>query len=68
MAEVSNELILEILMQVEQQLDRIDRKIDEVKSEMIASREDQASMLRDFQSFGPIGSVRLGREASSFPS
>ena len=34
MAEVSYELIFEVLKQVRQRLDRVDHKIDEVKSEL----------------------------------
>jgi tetrahydromethanopterin S-methyltransferase subunit G len=49
MAEVSNELIFEVLKQVQQRLDRVDHKIDEVKSELNALRGHQISMLQDFQ-------------------
>jgi len=49
MTEVSNELIFEVLKQVQQRLDRVDHKIDEVKSELNALRGHQISMLQDFQ-------------------
>jgi tetrahydromethanopterin S-methyltransferase subunit G len=57
MAEVSNELIFEVLKQVQQRLDRVDHKIDEVKSELNALRGHQISMLQDFQNVYAI----LGR-------
>jgi tetrahydromethanopterin S-methyltransferase subunit G len=57
MAEVSNELIFEVLKQVQQRLDRVDNKIDEVKSELNALRGHQISMLQDFQNVYTI----LGR-------
>ena len=49
MAEVSNELIFEVLKQMQQRLDRVDPKIDEIKSELNALRGHQISMLQDFQ-------------------
>jgi len=57
MAEVSNELIFEVLKQVQQRLDRVDHKIDEVKSELNSLRGHQISMLHDFQNVYAI----LGR-------
>jgi tetrahydromethanopterin S-methyltransferase subunit G len=62
MAEVSNELIFEVLKQVQQRLDRVDHKIDEIKSELNALRGHQISMLQDFQNvYGILGrsDVRL---------
>ncbi|MBR0966026.1 hypothetical protein JQ554_17465 [Bradyrhizobium diazoefficiens] len=47
MAEVSNELIFEVLKQVPQRLDRVDHKIDEVKAELSALRGHQISMQQD---------------------
>lgn len=49
MAEVSNELIFEVLKQVQQRLDRVDHKIDEIKSELNALRGHQISMQQDLQ-------------------
>jgi tetrahydromethanopterin S-methyltransferase subunit G len=57
MAEVSNELIFEDLKQMQQRLDRVDHKIDEIKSELNALRGHQISMLQDFQNVYAI----LGR-------
>jgi tetrahydromethanopterin S-methyltransferase subunit G len=62
MAEVSNELIFEVLKQVQQRLDRVDHKIDEVKSELNALRGHQISMQQDLQNvYGILGrsDVRL---------
>jgi hypothetical protein len=49
MAEVSNELIFEVLKQVQHRLDRMDHKIDEVRAEMNAIRGYQLSMMQDLQ-------------------
>ena len=51
MSAVSKELIYEMLKQVELTLDRIERKVDEVRSEVIALRKHQISMTQDFQNF-----------------
>jgi tetrahydromethanopterin S-methyltransferase subunit G len=62
MAEVSNELIFEGLKQVRQRLDRVDHKIDEIKSELNALRGHQISMQQDLQNvYGILGrsDVRL---------
>lgn len=62
MAEVSNELIFEVLKQVQQKLDRVDHKIDEIKSELNALRGHQISMQQDLQNvYGILGrsDVRL---------
>jgi len=62
MAEVSNELIFEVLKQVQQRLDRVDHKIDEVKTELNALRGHQISMQQDLQNvYGILGrsDVRL---------
>ncbi|WP_027548638.1 hypothetical protein [Bradyrhizobium sp. WSM2254] len=62
MAEVSNELIFEVLKQVQQRLDRVDHKIDEIKSELNALRGHQISMQQDLQNvYGILGrsDVRL---------
>jgi chromosome segregation ATPase len=61
MTEVSNELIFEILKQIQQRLDRVDHKIDEIKSELNALRGHQISMLQDFQNVYAI----LGRSDMS---
>jgi tetrahydromethanopterin S-methyltransferase subunit G len=56
MAEVSNQLIFEVLKQVQQRLDRMDHKVDEIKSELNALRGHQVSMLQDFQNvYGILG-------------
>ena len=56
MAEVSAELVFEILKQIQQRLDRVDHKIDEIKSELIALSGHQISMLQDFQNvYGILG-------------
>ena len=56
MTEVSNELIFEILKQIQQRLDRVDHKIDEIKSELNALRGHQVSMLQDIQNvYGILG-------------
>lgn len=49
MAEVSNELIFVVLEQVQQRLDRVDHKIDEIKSELNALRGHQISMQQDLR-------------------
>ena len=49
MAEVGNELIFEVLKQVQQRFDRVDHKIDEIKSELNALRGHQISMQQDLQ-------------------
>ena len=57
MAEVTNELLFEILKQVQPRLDRMDYKLDEVKAELNALRGHQISMLQDIQNVYAI----LGR-------
>ncbi|MFZ5738401.1 MAG: hypothetical protein ACOY6K_16160 [Pseudomonadota bacterium] len=57
MAEVSNELIFEVLKQVQQRLDKVDHKVDELKSEMNAMRGYLISMQQDVQNVYAI----LGR-------
>lgn len=61
MAEVSNELIFEVLKQVQQRLDRVDHKIDEIKSELNALRGHQISMQQDLQNvYGILGRSDVG--------
>jgi tetrahydromethanopterin S-methyltransferase subunit G len=56
MAEVGNELIFEILKQMRARLDRVDHKVDEIKSELYAVGGHQVSMLQDFQNvYGILG-------------
>jgi tetrahydromethanopterin S-methyltransferase subunit G len=56
MAEVSNELILEVLKQVQQRLDRVDNKVDELKSEMNALRGHMISLQQDTHNiYGMLG-------------
>ncbi|AVT82732.1 DUF1664 domain-containing protein [Rhodopseudomonas sp. P1] len=57
MADVSNELIFEVLKQVQQRLDKVDHKVDELKSEMNAMRGYLISMQQDVQNVYAI----LGR-------
>ncbi|MCG6204605.1 DUF1664 domain-containing protein [Rhodopseudomonas sp. HC1] len=57
MAEVSNELIFEVLKQVQHRLDKVDHKVDELKSEMNAVRGYLISMQQDVQNVYAI----LGR-------
>ena len=57
MAEVSNELILEVLKQVQQRLDRVDNKVDDLKSEMNAFRGHLISIQQDTQNIYAV----LGR-------
>ena len=62
MAEVSNELIFEVLKQVQPRIDRVDHKLDEIKSELNALRGHQISMQQDIQNvYGILGrsDVRL---------
>jgi tetrahydromethanopterin S-methyltransferase subunit G len=64
MAEVSNELIFEVLKQVQQRLDRVDHKVDELKSELNAIRGHQLSMQQDVHNvYGILGryDMRLER-------
>ncbi|NEW99200.1 hypothetical protein [Rhodopseudomonas sp. BR0G17] len=56
MADVSNELIFEVLKQVQQRLDKVDHKVDELKSEMNAMRGYLISMQQDVQNvYGILG-------------
>ena len=56
MAEVSNELIYEVLKQVQQRLDRVDHKVDELKSEMNALRGHMISLQQDTHNiYGVLG-------------
>lgn len=56
MADVSNELIFEVLKQVQQRLDKVDPKVDELKSEMNAMRGCLISMQQDVQNvYGILG-------------
>ncbi|RED31827.1 hypothetical protein BJ123_11467 [Rhodopseudomonas thermotolerans] len=57
MADVSNELIFEVLKQVQQRLDKVDHKVDDLKSEMNAMRGYLISMQQDVQNVYAI----LGR-------
>jgi chromosome segregation ATPase len=63
MVEVSNELIFEVLKQVQQRLDRVDHKIDEIKSELNALRGHQISMQQDLQNvYGILGRSDVRRD------
>lgn len=55
-------MIFEVLKQVQQRLDRVDHKIDEIKSELNALGGHQISMQQDLQNvYGILGrsDVRL---------
>jgi hypothetical protein len=58
-AEVSNELIYEVLKQVQHRLDLVDHKVDELKSELNAIRVDQISMQQDIQRLWHPWKLRL---------
>jgi tetrahydromethanopterin S-methyltransferase subunit G len=63
MTEVSNELIYEVLKQVQQRFDRVDNKVDEIKSEMNALRGHQVSMQQDIHNvYGIFGRFDLRLE------
>jgi tetrahydromethanopterin S-methyltransferase subunit G len=56
MAEVSNESIYEVLKQVQQRLDRVDHKVDELKSEMNAMCGPMISLQQDTNNiYGMLG-------------
>jgi hypothetical protein len=56
MAEVSGELIYELLKHVHQRIDLMDHKIDEVKSELAAIRGHQLSIQQDVHNvYGILG-------------
>jgi DNA anti-recombination protein RmuC len=56
MAEISNELIYEVLKQVQQRLGRVDDKVDELKSEMNALRGHMISLQQDTHNiYGVLG-------------
>ena len=56
MTEVSNELIFEVLKQVQQRLDRVDHKVDELKFEMNAMRGHMISLQQDTHNiYGILG-------------
>jgi len=64
MAEITNGLIFEVLKQVQQRLDGVDNKVDELKSEMNALRGHMISLQQDTQNiYGMLGrhDVRLER-------
>jgi len=56
MAEISNELIYEVLKQVQQRLGRVDDKVDELKSQMNALRGHMISLQQDTHNiYGVLG-------------
>jgi hypothetical protein len=56
MAEISNELIYEVLKQVQHRLGRVDDKVDELKSEMNALRGHMISLQQDTHNiYGVLG-------------
>ncbi|HEV7877320.1 MAG TPA: hypothetical protein VGP39_04470 [Bradyrhizobium sp.] len=56
MAAVSNELIYDMLKQVQHRIDRVDHKVDEIKSELNALRGYHVSMQQDIHNvYGILG-------------
>ena len=56
MAEISTELIYQVVKQVQQRLDRVDHKVDELKSEMNALRGHMISLQQDTHNiYGVLG-------------
>ncbi|MEY9361983.1 hypothetical protein ABH994_004704 [Bradyrhizobium yuanmingense] len=49
MADIGKELIFELLKQIEQTLGRVEYKIDDIRCELSACREEQLLMLHDLQ-------------------
>ncbi len=62
MAEITNERIFEVLKQVQQRPDRVDHKVDELKSEMGALRGHMISLQQDTHNIYAI----LGRHELRF--
>ncbi|MCA1523954.1 MULTISPECIES: hypothetical protein [Bradyrhizobium] len=60
MADIGKELIFELLNQVEQTLGDVEYKIDEIRSELSACREEQLLMLHDLQVAQSTWSGRRG--------
>ncbi|MCA1511922.1 hypothetical protein [Bradyrhizobium sp. NBAIM01] len=60
MADIGKELIFELLKQVEQTLGDVEYKIDEIRSELSACREEQLLMLHDLQVAQSAWSGRRG--------
>ena len=54
MADITNELMYEILKQIQDRMSSFDRKLDEVKSEMQALRIDSVAVQRDIQNIYSI--------------
>ena len=56
MADVSNELLYEVLKSIQQRLDRFEHKIDELKSEMNSVRGHLVSIQQDVANiYGTLG-------------
>ena len=56
MADVSNELLYEVLKSIQQRLDRFEHKIDELKSEMNSVRGHLVSIHQDVANiYGTLG-------------
>ncbi|KRP90620.1 hypothetical protein I6F30_19485 [Bradyrhizobium sp. NBAIM20] len=60
MADIGKELIFELLKQIEQTLGDVEYKIDEIRSELSACREEQLLMLHDLQVAQSTWSGRRG--------
>ncbi|MCA1362469.1 hypothetical protein I6F14_18395 [Bradyrhizobium sp. IC3069] len=60
MADIGKELIFELLKQIEQTLGDVEYKIDEIRSELSACREEQLLMLHDLQVVQSTWSGRRG--------
>jgi chromosome segregation ATPase len=54
MAEVTNELMYEILKQLQARMDSFDKKMDEIKSELQALRNHSLAMQQDVQNIYTI--------------
>jgi hypothetical protein len=60
-ADISKELIFELMKQIEQTLGRVEYKIDEIRCELSACREEQLLMLRDLRVVRSAWAGRRGR-------
>ena len=61
MAEVTQELILEVLKQLQDRMSSFDRKLDEVKAELQALRIHSVGVQQDIQNIYSIGVRQDGR-------
>ena len=61
MAEVTQELILEVMKQLQDRMSSFDRKLDEVKAELQALRIHSVGVQQDIQNIYSIGVRQDGR-------